>query len=269
MSKAAVVNTLVSAIGGAIIGGGITFLVVKKHYREYADNEVAEVRKHYALLRKDDNTVTILGDVPQDFVTETVEEEDTPFARGKKLVEDLGYIRPSTPDEDISEQGDIPTATTRTIFSQAASPDEVGPELDGPNGEPLSQSQPEPEEEELDDDDPLKDYVRMSGHPYIISMEDYYNTEEEWDKTTLSYYEGDDTLVDERDMAIDDVERYIGSRHLDMFGVISNDPKIVYVRNAQISTDFEVIREKGKAAVLVYGQRDDGKPPLRRMRASD
>ena len=115
-------------------------------------------------------------------------------------------------------------------------------------------------------------YVRHEGEPYIISQDEMFNTETEWEKPTLSYYEGDDTLVDERNKIMDDRERYVGSRHLSMFGVLSEDENIVYVRSPQISADFEIILEPGKYSVRVLGEPDYEeveKQRVRRMRASD
>ena len=260
MSRKTAGVALLSSIAGALVGGAVTYLFVKKSYEQYADEEIEKIRRHYALIRKDENIVTfgeaVKGPQGDSGTTEPgLPFEPTPeqINKAEDFIEKMGY-RTASP---------VPVIENRSIFDQAVSPEEAGPELDGPNGAPI--------EKEVDPNDPMAEYVRYSGQPYIISMDEYFETEEAWDKDTLSYYEGDDTLVDERDKTVEDVEKYIGSRHLHMFGVLSNDKNIVYVRNPNINTDFEIILERGKAAVRVYGQEDPDveKRPIRRMRESD
>lgn len=264
MNKNMVVNTLISAIGGAVIGGGVTYLVVKKHYKQLADTEIEDVKRHYALIRKDRNTIDILGnstkDVEQGVDGEAPDATPEQYAKAKNLISRLGYEQPK--EETVAS-----APVTNSIFDRAVPADMVGPQLTGPNGVPIN-----PDEHDSDPNDPMMGYERISGQPYIISLDEFFNTEEEWEKSTLSFYEGDDTLIDERESIVDDRERYIGERHLSMFGVLSDDKKIVYVRNPQISTDFEIVLEKGKYTVRVLGEDDpdiEPKQPLRRMRASD
>lgn len=263
MSRKSVAAALLSSVGGALIGGAVTYFIIKKDYEQYAEEEIEKIRRHYTLIRKGENLVTYGEAIKErsEPVEQPAVEPELPFTptqeqidKAQGFIEKLGYNTVPT----------VPIAESRSIFEMTASPEEVGPELDGPNGKPI-------EVEDTDPNDPMAGYVRYSGQPYIISMEEYFESEEAWDKDTLSYYEGDDTLVDERDKTVEDVEKYIGSRHLHMFGVLSNDKNIVYVRNPNINTDFEIILERGKAAVRVYGQEDPDveKRPIRRMRDSD
>lgn len=270
MNKSMVLNTVLSAVGGAIVGGAITYLTVKKHYLEYADTEIENVRRHYALLRKDDNTVTIFGDMPEE---DSLAEQ---FPKAAALVRELGYD-PSGAinDEEVETETEpeeepmvIPTRTSRSIYDQAASEDEVGPELTGPGGAPKA---PKVKTASAPKKDPMEDYERISGEPFIIDELEFNEGEPEWDKESLTYFAGDDTLVDDKNMPVDNVNMYVGERHLDMFGVLSNNNKLVYVRNAQISTDFEILKDNGRYSTAVAGPDldEDETPPLRRMRASD
>lgn len=269
MKKSTVLITLISAIGGAVIGGGVTYLTLKKHFKEQADAEIAEVRRYYALIRKDDKTISIMGsELESDETSDDEESEGHPgtaeeYSKAKDLLGRLGYNVPVS-DAESKSVG---------IFDLAVPDSDVGPQLTGPNGEPIIVGEGSDDTDvDYDPNDPMAHYVRISGQPYIISVDEFFNSEEEWEKNSLSYYEGDDVLIDEAEKEVDDRDRYIGDRHLDMFGVLSGDKKVVYVRNPQISADFEIILEKGKYTVRVLGEDDhdeEPKRPLRRMRDSD
>ena len=101
--------------------------------------------------------------------------------------------------------------------------------------------------------------------PYVItseqfseSLSDNYNH----DKITIYYYEEDDILVDEQEDPITDISSIIGDVALLNFGLNSNDPDIVFVRNEKISIDFEIIRYHKSYQETVLGFID--KPNIKR-----
>lgn len=77
---------------------------------------------------------------------------------------------------------------------------------------------------------------------YVISEEEYME-EGDYDKVSLEYFEGDKTLVDDRDIPVDDPDAIIGKGTLDDF-VISDDAEM-YVRNDNISIDYELTKSEG------------------------
>lgn len=287
MNKSAVINTLISSIGGALIGGGITYLTVKKVFKERSDAEIAEVKKYYALVRKEANVVSIYGELPgNDFEEGLIEglkgpkgdpgphSDEAPHLAPeemdevRKYVEALGYSGDDLTKVAARKADEVKHASkTETIFDHAV--EDPGPELDGPNGKPI-------EPENLSDEKAASEglYSFLPGEPHIISVDDFFNTEEDWDKTSLSYYRADDTLIDERMTIVDYRDRYIGDRHLRMFGIKSGDKNVVYVRSPQISTDFEIILEQGKASSILGDPEDEEenfepRRAPRRMRDSD
>lgn len=287
MNKYALMNTLFSAIGGAIAGGTIAILVTRKHYIEYADVEIEKVRHHYALIRKDQNVVQILGDMPGEDVNNVPFEETdgaaAPYARAEKIIQELGFRQPEDDglqtDDDTSGEGE-PVRESQSIFAKAVSEDEVGEEIASPAGVPPKKKKivTGNENPPLEGDDAVLaalGYERISGEPYIISQESMFNDEPDWEKPTLSYYKGDNILIDERGQVLDDTHRmrYVGERHLQMFGVLSEDENIVYVRSPQISSDFEIILEPGNYKDSMYADPsfDDDRPKrgVQRMRDSD
>ena len=287
MNKYALMNTLFSAIGGAIAGGTIAILVTRKHYIEYADVEIEKVRHHYALIRKDQNVVQILGDMPGEDVNNVPFEETdwaaAPYARAEKIIQELGFRQPEDDglqtDDDTSGEGE-PVRESQSIFAKAVSEDEVGEEIASPAGVPPKKKKivTGNENPPLEGDDAVLaalGYERISGEPYVISQDSMFNDEPDWEKPTLSYYKGDNILIDERGQVLDDTHRmrYVGERHLQMFGVLSEDENIVYVRSPQISSDFEIILEPGNYKDSMYADPsfDDDRPKrgVQRMRDSD
>jgi hypothetical protein len=84
---------------------------------------------------------------------------------------------------------------------------------------------------------------REGQRRYVISFEEMKENPKDYDQRTITYYEKDDVLVDERDTPIDDIDGLIGLENLEQFGNGSKDPNIVYIRNDFLAMDLEVIRE--------------------------
>lgn len=93
--------------------------------------------------------------------------------------------------------------------------------------------------------------------PYIISFDEYFEGEKDYEQASMTYFEGDDTLCDDKDAAVPDVAEIIGEDCLIRFGHGSNDPNIVYVRNDRIEIDFAITRSGGKYTVEVLGFDDE------------
>lgn len=109
---------------------------------------------------------------------------------------------------------------------------------------------------------------RNPDEPYVITHDEFMENENDWSQNTLTYYNGDDILADEREMPIPDIEELIGSENLARFGHGSNDRNVVYVRNEKIQTDFEIVLNQGKFGEIVSGLKHSA-PPLRRARWGD
>lgn len=97
------------------------------------------------------------------------------------------------------------------------------------------------------------------AEPYVISEDEYmYPTVfKEFEQSTLIYYESDDVLATDRDEVIKDVDELIGPSALTRFGEESGSDDVVFVRNIRLSTNFEVVREKGSYQELVLGIEDE------------
>lgn len=109
---------------------------------------------------------------------------------------------------------------------------------------------------EVDDD---WNYEVEMGHretldpksPYVIHIDEFTTGESGYRQSTLTYYKGDNVLVDEREEPVYNVSSVIGEAN---FGHGSRDPNVVYVRNDALQAEYEVILHTGHYLVEVLGQ---------------
>lgn len=96
---------------------------------------------------------------------------------------------------------------------------------------------------------------RTEEAPYVLEEQEYMDGELEYTQITLTYFAGDDVLVDERDEVVegDEVDRLVGLDNLKRFGVWYDDPNVVYVRNHEKEMDIEVNRHEGNYSEVVLG----------------
>lgn len=93
--------------------------------------------------------------------------------------------------------------------------------------------------------------------PYVINIEEFTDDNEDYDKLSVTYYEGDDVMADERDGVIPEPSTLVGADALTRFGEGSDDENIVYVRNEKLTSDFEIVRDARSYASVVLGLEDD------------
>ena len=93
--------------------------------------------------------------------------------------------------------------------------------------------------------------------PYVINIEEFTEDNDDYDKLSVTYYEGDDVMADERDTVVPDPTNLIGADALTRFGEGSDDEHIVYVRNEKLTSDFEIVRDARSYASVVLGLEDD------------
>lgn len=87
--------------------------------------------------------------------------------------------------------------------------------------------------------------------PYVISDEEFSTECQHFDKVTLYYYSFDDTLCDEHEEIIDDLDNTVG---WDCFPVLETQTT-VWVRNEKISVDYEICLVRGSYAEVIQGIR--------------
>lgn len=101
-------------------------------------------------------------------------------------------------------------------------------------------------------DNSSEDDERNPNKPFILTQREFEEGEHEYTQNTLTYYEGDDVLTDDRDQPIHNKLPVVGEDNL-RFGTKSNDPNVVYIRNNHLEVDFEVCRSAGTFSEEVLG----------------
>jgi len=96
-------------------------------------------------------------------------------------------------------------------------------------------------EEESDEEEFQRDPI-LNDEPYVITIDQFTNEKEYFDKITLYYYDEDEVLADDNEEEIGDVNDLIGEDALSCFGSDDYDEDQVFVRNEPLETDFEIVR---------------------------
>lgn len=101
-------------------------------------------------------------------------------------------------------------------------------------------------EKELASRDPEK--------PYIIHQDEFFANEKDFDQLTITYYQADDILVDEKDSPVHNYKKIVGELK---FGHGASSESVVYVRNEQLGSEYEVILSESAYMVEVLGHSAD------------
>lgn len=230
---------------------GATYIFLNKRletkYAQLSNQEIAEAKRFYSALNKPPASVVVEdhnldGDAE---ILESVIEAEEALEIYTGFQESLGQI--------IEE-----TVIEKNIFVEA-----------GDTADNFDYA----EQLEL-----RRDLV--TGTPFIISHDEYFQNTEDHDQITLTYFAGDNTLCDARDVPVDDVELTVGEDHLEKFGFGSKDPNVVYVQNDRLECMFEITHSTGSYTkeVLGFDDEDDGdlkhsayyrKHPNRKFRSTD
>jgi hypothetical protein len=243
-------------IGGALVGAGVTTLVLKKKYEAQAEEEITSVRDSYlkriadleALLNgmEEKKSAPPVGvtrkaaDIPTERVVpsnETLRKAynkvvpNAEVVEGlKETVESLGYSRKEEPVKENVKVVEEPNAPVRHV----------------------------------NQDDP--------DVPYIIPVQAYMDNEELYDQITLTYYAGDKVLaIEDSDEVVEDVDGSVGYHNLHNFGVESENDDTVYVRNDKRAVEYEILRNEGKFTEIVQGidtwdDTPEPREPIRKFR---
>ena len=222
-------------LGGICVGAGTTYLLVekriRKEYRELAEEEIESVKQAYKMLYKQGEFSTPES-AAKALASTSKDEEKTPEQIGmeavRKLIKTQGYSPEEEAlnelrvvDEPVQPSKSDLTQVVRNVFTDA--------------------SVIEP----------------SATEPYIISIEEYAEEFRNHEKVTVTYYEGDETLADENDEMIHDIESNVGLDNVTRFGQGgSQDENVVYVRNQRTGIDFEICR-----MTVGYSEHVLGLPP--------
>lgn len=181
----------------------------------------------YDRLKKD--KVVIIPPEPEERRLQIVEErEHTGLVLDRSAYEELTSIDYTAPefirqnDELIQLQDQVTESYRQNVFAK-------------PDGD-------WDYEAELSTRNPL--------NPYILHRDEFMGNEMDYRQETMTYYAGDNVMVDPQDNPIYNYPDLMGELH---FGHGSNDPNVVYIRNEGIHMEWEVLLSTGTYAYEVMG----------------
>ena len=93
--------------------------------------------------------------------------------------------------------------------------------------------------------------------PHLVDEEEFLANETGFTQATLTWYQGDEVLCDEKDEPIQEIDLAVGRQNLKRFEALSEDQHTIYVRNSKLNMEFEINRSTGKYVeeILGLGQR--------------
>lgn len=91
--------------------------------------------------------------------------------------------------------------------------------------------------------------------PYVISPDDFGDGEYDYEVVSLTYYDGDSTLVGQGDDVIGNVDDIVGLESLMHFGEYEDGA--VHVRNDRLKTDYEILLDGRKWSEVSQSEDDD------------
>ena len=246
-------NYILSALAGALMGAGLSYVITKKVIQARCDEEIQAYKDHADKLRRE--LESIKNDNP------TTNKEPNKASERETSIEDLSknvdkaYEEYNKAREKIKWQGQMT----------------VDEAMETGDAELIKAA------EWLENGERAKTELTkgQDGSPYIISQlswngegEGEYTYKEEYNHISLDWYAKDGVLAWGHNCRVDGEEYeagqmvkdppptfVVGYKWKQHFGdpEYHNDDDCVYVRNDYLCCDFEIIRDEGSYAETVLG----------------
>ena len=260
---------LAGAAAGFGTGFGTAYLVCRRAFRARLDREVTASTAH--LRHELDSLTTSYNEQLKEALTPYLGAPFVGRSGSDSVVAHPGHRRhdevdgiptmgPEVPDPLEGLEGDGPGDSS--FDSDDREDDEADPAGDtGPDDVDPGDVSPEEGGVAPVRTEALVSAVERSiNRPYKIPREEFEDTPPGFQRLTLTYYAGDNVLTDEKDVPIENISKVSGPLGPLIFGGISGDPHICYIRNQALEADLEIIldRRKWTDAALNYGDPNRG-----------
>lgn len=239
-------------VAGVVVGGTGVYFATRKamseHYSQIAADDIRSVKEYY-----------------HNKVEEVKKKEEDEYMQEK--LEKLGYWSDTQrPEPSVLKE----KLEKLNYWADNHRPD---PSVLAGDGETdISDEEDSDEYVEIDEETETRIWLakRDLSEPHLITQ-DEYDDNDDFSKSELTYFEGDDTLQDEDETIIYNPTPVLGDFDTKNFGHNPDEPDLMLVRNPRLRTDYTVSRDirSYTSAVLGIEEDPDEKPPIRKMRSYD
>ena len=240
-------TSIVSLAAGLVAGYKFAVHRLNDTYNEMMEEELEKTRAYYERNQRQ------FADPSEAVKVLAPEEVETVKAEAAKV---------AVQAEEVSEEV-LERVLHGLRYNQITPAEKQEPKVKVENIERIVRSRPVPVNHNIfegdtlsQEDDPQYDEMmdnRAGELIYLVSQEEHLENANEFEVVTLTFYDGDQVLVDEKDNVIENMEEAIGHKENLQFGRWSKDPSIVYIRNEAIGVEYEILRSTGKYSVEVLG----------------
>lgn len=215
-------------VGGGFLGGLIGYLTTKSMYEKANEHDIEEYKAYFQ--EKIDDLEAKLKEAK---TNETMAKLRIDPKKPVETVEELKKV------ENEEQSGAMERDETRDYHSYFGNieDEEVGPEDDIPEDD-------DSEDAEADFRAGERASLDMKLGNIKLIRADEFGDDCRFEPKTLFYYAGDDVLATEEDEEITDISRTVGNA-LDKYGFRTNGERVIYVRNPNFATDYEIQKVDG------------------------
>lgn len=89
--------------------------------------------------------------------------------------------------------------------------------------------------------------------PYHISIDDFTENKPYYKQVTVTYFPKEQLLVDDISGEFEDVESTVGKDNMSLF--LETDEDVIYIRNDNLSIDYEVVKSNAEYDPMTNGYR--------------
>ena len=221
-----IVKVAIGFVAGAVTGGVGTYFGLRSKFARETSKEINEYRE---LARQRIRAANEFVDKMTKEEKKSEEDYDKAANSYDKFVDYTSYY-----DGDCDLRDEL-NAVSKAVKDEDF--DKHMAEREYPEEEDL--------EEELDNEEKIESLHKAREDqklPYIIEAAAFHNTQQWYEKITLTYFEGNDILTDDREDPIDNPEELVGVDYKKFFGIDEDEPDIVFVRNDCNGCDYEICR---------------------------
>lgn len=236
---ASAVSLAIGAVGGYFYAKHR----LEEQYMELAENEIAEARDRYRRMGKYDEYATPES-AAKALLGADVSDEDTQELR---VFNQTVQAVNNNNKQVIEDYNNLSRAQGYIADSHDGEPEDI----------PVQRTSVEAGEQQMRmtrQERAFQEEVARRNHdkPYIISKDEYFENDGGYIQAQYTYYEGDGVITDSNDEPLDVYEVIVGENNL-KFGHLSEDPRVVYIRNEKYECDIEVEKRDGSYGEEVQG----------------